>query len=164
MLGKSIGQQAELRANLQARQQLEQEAAQNRTGFDNAQFERLKKINAELGKQTQLAAVTALNDNFRFGRQTSMLSPEDVAIYPNVAEGLASVEAAGLRTNAALSGPASSISGKLTTGLADVFDGTKSVGAGFSDMSRAVIRANDHQASDHRPADASHCNPVSAAC
>jgi hypothetical protein len=42
-LGKTTGQQAELRANLQARQQLEQEASQHRTAFDEAEYNRLKK-------------------------------------------------------------------------------------------------------------------------
>lgn len=109
LLGKTIGQQAEMRANLQARQALEQQASQNRTGFDNAEYERLKKINAELGQRTQMAALAAVNDNISFGRQTALLSPDDVSIaqqlksiYPDVAAGLASVEAQGLRVNNAL--------------------------------------------------------------
>jgi lambda family phage tail tape measure protein len=148
LLGRTIGQQAELRANLQARQQLEQEASQNRTGFDTAQYERLKKINAELGRQTQLAAAAAVNDNIKFGRNTALLSPEDVqiaqqlrGIYPNVAEGLASVEASGLRANQALSGLSSQISGQLTTGIADALDGTKSFGQAFADTGKLVARA-----------------------
>jgi phage-related minor tail protein len=148
LLGKTIGQQAELRANLQARQQLEQEASQYRTAFDNAQYERLRRINAELGKQTQLAAQAAMNDNIKFGARTSLLAPEDVqiaqqlkGIYPDVATALNSVEAAGLRVNNALSGVSSQISGQLTTGLADIFDGTKSISQGFGDMGKVVARA-----------------------
>lgn len=148
LIGKTIGQQAELRANLQARQQLEQEASQNRTAFDEAQYKRLQKINAELGKQTDLVARAAMNDNIRFGSQTALLSPEDVqiaqqlrGIYPDVATALGSVEAAGLRTNQALSGLSSVISGQLTSGLADIVTGTKSVGQGFSDMGVAIARA-----------------------
>ena len=148
LVGKSIGQQTELRANLQARQQLEQEASQKRTAFDEAQFERLKKINAELGKQAQINALNAVNDNIRFDRQTALLSPEDVAIanqlrtiYPDVAEGLKSVQAAGIQTNRALSSLSGTISTTLTSGLADILDGTKSVSQGFQDMSKSIIRA-----------------------
>jgi lambda family phage tail tape measure protein len=148
LLGKTIGQQAELRADLQSRQQLEQEASQNRTGFDNAQFERLKKINAELGRQSQLAAVAAVNDNIKFGRNTAFLSPDDIQIaqqlkglYPDVAEALNSVQASGLRANQALSGLSSSVSGNLTTGISDAIDGTKSLGSAFTDTSKLVVRA-----------------------
>ncbi|WP_454629525.1 phage tail length tape measure family protein [Bradyrhizobium cenepequi] len=148
LLGKTIGQQAEIRANLQARQQLEQEASQNRTAFDNAQYERLKKINEEIGRQTQLAAVAAVNDNIRFGARTSLLSPDDVAIaqqlrgiYPDVAQALGSVEAAGLRANAALSQASSTISSNLSTGLADAIDGTKGFGQSMADTGKLVVRA-----------------------
>lgn len=148
LIGKSVGQQAELRANLQARQALEQQAAQTRTAFDDAEYARLQKINAELGKRTQAAAQAAVHDNISFGRQTALLSPEDVSIaqqlkgiYPDVATALNSVEAAGLRTNAALSGLSSTVSGQLVTGITDIVDGTKSVGQGFQDMSKLVIRA-----------------------
>ncbi|WP_158669507.1 phage tail length tape measure family protein [Bradyrhizobium guangdongense] len=110
LIGKTIGQQAELRANLQARQQLEQQASQTRTAFDNAEYERLKKINAELGKQTQAAALAAVNNNISFGRQTALLSPQDLSIaqqlrdiYGNdVPAALASSEAAAIRVNDAI--------------------------------------------------------------
>lgn len=148
LLDKTVGQQAELRANLQARQQLEQESSQNRTAFDNAQFERLKKINAELGKQTDLAAIAAMNSNIRFGAGTSLLSPEDAqiaqqlrTIYPDVATALDSVQASGLRANQALSGLSSSVSGNLVTGISDAVDGTKSLGSAFTDTSKMIVRA-----------------------
>lgn len=148
LIGKTLGQQAEMRANLQAQQQIEQEASQNRTRFDDAQFERLKKINAEIGRRTQMLALAALNDNIKFGAATSLLSPEDVAIaqqlrgvYPDVATALDSVEASGLRTNAALSGLSASLSGTLATGLTDIAMGSKSVGDGFSDMAITISRA-----------------------
>jgi len=80
LVGKSIGQQTELRANLQARQQLEQQASQNRTAFDNAEFERLQKINAELGKKAQFAAQAAANDNAQFTLQTAFLGDVDQQI------------------------------------------------------------------------------------
>lgn len=148
LIGKTIGQQAELRANLQARQQLEQEASQNRTAFDTAQYERLKKINEELGKQTDLAARAQIRQDIKFGSQTALLSPEDVqiaqqlkGIYPDVATALNSVEAAGLRANAVLSQASSTISSNLVTGIADATDGTKSFSAAMADTGKAVVRA-----------------------
>lgn len=147
LIGNTIGQQAEMRANLQARQQLEQQASQTRTAFDNAEYERLKKINAELGKRTQAAALASVKDNISFGRQTSLLSPEDVSIaqqlrgiYPDVATALGSVEASALRTNQALSEISSSLSSDLTSGLTDIATGTKSVSQGFSDMTTSILR------------------------
>jgi len=62
-------------------------------------------------------------------------------IYPDVATALNSVQAAGIRTNTALSGLSSTFSGTMTTGLTDILDGTKSVGQGFTDMSKLVVRA-----------------------
>lgn len=53
LITKEIGEQTRLRADLQARQQLEQEAAKNRTAFDDAQYARLQQINAALGRQAQ---------------------------------------------------------------------------------------------------------------
>ncbi|MCK1577785.1 phage tail length tape measure family protein [Bradyrhizobium sp. 174] len=148
MVGKTMAQQETIRANLQARQQLEQEASVNRTAFDEAQYQRLVKINEQLGRQKQLAAEAALNDSIKFGSQTSLLSPEDAQIaqqlrfkYGDVQQSLVSVEAQGLRTNAALSGLSSTISGQLVTGMTDIVDGTKSIGQGFGDMSKLVIRA-----------------------
>jgi hypothetical protein len=148
LLGKTAGQQAEIRANLQARQTLEQQASQNRSKFNDKEYEDLKKINEELGKQAQINAIAKLNDDIKFGRNTSLLSPEDVAIaqqlrtaYPDVAEALNSVQAAGIRTNNALSGLSSTMSSTLTTGFADIIDGTKSVKDGFASMSKSVLRA-----------------------
>lgn len=148
LFGRTIGQQAEMRANLQARQQLEQESSQNRTAFDTAQFERLKKINAELGRQAQLSAIAGMNDNIKFGSRTSLLSPEDVSIaqqlrgiYPDVATALDSVQATGLRANQALSGLSSTISNSVVTGIADMADGTKTFKQGFSDVGKVVARS-----------------------
>ncbi|MFT4116537.1 phage tail length tape measure family protein [Bradyrhizobium sp.] len=148
LVGKSIGQQAEMRANLQARQQLQQQASQYRTEFDEAEYARLQKINAELGRRTDLAARAQIRQDIKFGSQTALLSPDDVqiaqqlkGIYPDVATALNSVEAAGLRANAALSQASSTISSSLTTGIADAIDGTKAFGTAMADTGKAVIRA-----------------------
>ena len=89
----------------------------------------------------------------KFGANTSLLSQEDVqiasrlkGIYPDVATALGSVEAQGMRTNNALKGMASTIEGTLTTGLADIFDGTKKAGQGFADMGKIIARAFEEMA------------------
>lgn len=99
------------------------------------------------------AATQALNkakiaSDIKFGRDTALLSQEDVAIaqqlksiYPDVATALNSVEAAGIRTNNAMKGLSSAIETNLTTGLTDIVSGTKSVSQGFSDMGLAVVKA-----------------------
>lgn len=106
MTGKSIGQQAEMRANLQVRQALEQQASQNRAAFDEGEYERLKKINAKLGERTQLAALAAIRNSIKFDRDTAFLSQEDVQIasqlkglFPDIATALKSPEAAAIKFN-----------------------------------------------------------------
>jgi hypothetical protein len=143
-LGMSVGKAAEYTA-VQTRLA---DALRNKQVLTAKDIEQIKAQAKVLGNVTQASALAAANENIRFGRQTAILSPEDVqiaqqlrGIYPDVATALASVQAAGLRTNATLSGLSSSISGTLTTGLADVFDGTKTVSAGFRDMSKTIVRA-----------------------
>jgi phage-related minor tail protein len=80
LVGKNIAQQNEMRANLQAQQQLEQEASQNRTKFDDAQYERLKKINVEMAKQKQLAAERQLGSDIAFDRSQIGLPDADQQI------------------------------------------------------------------------------------
>jgi hypothetical protein len=87
LVGKSIGQQTELRANLQARQQLEQVIALNRIQYGTAEYvglmneyEQIKKINAELGKKKQIAAEAAAWDTANFDRQTAFMSDLDKQI------------------------------------------------------------------------------------
>jgi hypothetical protein len=41
----------------------------------------------------------------------------------------------------AITGVSSAMSGTLTTGVADILDGTKSVGQGFADMSKLIVRS-----------------------
>lgn len=113
------------------------------------------KAKAELSGMGEAAGVAAMAlakakvaSEIKFGRNTALLSQEDVAIatrlkglYPDVATALASVEAEGIRTNTALTGLSGVVSGQLTTGLTDILDDTKSVKDGFKDMSKVVIRA-----------------------
>jgi hypothetical protein len=116
-------------------------------------------VTAELAKEMDELATRAGNaadalakarvaSQIKFGRNTALLSPEDVSIatqlkhiYPDVTTALNSLEAQGLRTNAALSGVAGQLSGQLTSGITDVLDGTKSLSQGFADLSKVVVRA-----------------------
>jgi hypothetical protein len=84
-----------------------------------------------------------------FGSRTALLSQDDVAIatqlrgiYGNdIPAALASSQAAALRLNDATREIASTISSNLTTSLADVFDGTKTAGQGFTDFAKIAVRA-----------------------
>lgn len=110
LIGKTIGEQTRLRADLQARQQLEQEAARNRTVFDQAQFDRLQKINAEFGEQAQLRARAEVNSQIKFDRGTMFLSETDRQIAQqlrglygdDIPRAIASAEAGGVRFNSQL--------------------------------------------------------------
>lgn len=89
-----------------------------------------------------------VGSSINFGQKTSLLDPQDVQIasqlrniYPDVATALGSVEAQAMRTNAVMSGLSATFSSTMTTGLADMLDGTKSVSQSFADMSKAIIRA-----------------------
>lgn len=53
LVGKSIGEQERLRGEQQIRHQLEQEAARNRTAFNEKEFEELKRNNAERAKAVE---------------------------------------------------------------------------------------------------------------
>ena len=46
-----------------------------------------------------------------------------------------------MRTNETMRSVGSTMSSSLTTGLADILDGTKSVSAGFADMAKSIVRA-----------------------
>lgn len=143
-VGKTAGEHARLRTEAQLL-----EVAQNKGA--TATEEQRKKI-TELGKAASDAAtklrLAQINDQISFGSRTSLLSPEDVQIatqlkdiFPDVAEGLASVQAAGMRVNSMMSTFSSSASSAMVTGLADISDHTKSVSEGFRGMAKSVLRS-----------------------
>ncbi|MHC4051508.1 phage tail tape measure protein [Bradyrhizobium sp. 25ACV] len=112
------------------------------------QRQRIEEVTEAYGKATEAIEKATVAQSIRRGRQTSLLDPQDVQIaeqlkglYPDVATALNSVEASAMRTNEAMRSVGSAMSSSLTSGLADILDGTKSVAAGFADMSRAVVRA-----------------------
>lgn len=111
---------------------------------------------AEFAKQREAAIAAAdalarakVASSIEFGSKTAFLSSEDVAIanqlkgiYGNdVPAALDSTYAAAIKVNNAFKGISSAIESNLTTGLADITTGTKSVSQGFSDMSKSIIRA-----------------------
>lgn len=112
------------------------------------QRQRIQEVTEAYGKATEAIEKATVAQSIRRGRQTSLLDPQDVQIaeqlkglYPDVGTALNSVEASAMRTNEAMRSIGSTMSSSLTSGLADILDGTKSVSAGFADMSRAVVRA-----------------------
>lgn len=112
------------------------------------QRQRIQEVTEAYSKATEAIEKATVAQSIRRGRQTSLLDPQDVQIaeqlkglYPNVGTALNSVEASAMRTNDAMRSIGNTMSSSLTSGLADILDGTKSVSAGFADMSKAVVRA-----------------------
>jgi hypothetical protein len=144
----TIGMSASAAAAFTAEQNRLNEAIRNRQVLTEQDKVKIREWAAEVGRATDTAARAAANDNIKFGRQTALLSPDDVqiaqqlrGIYPDVATALGSVEAQALRSNQAMSGLASSISGSLTSGFTDAITGAKSFGDAMADTGRAVLRA-----------------------
>lgn len=109
---------------------------------------RIDEVTEAYGKATEAIEKATVAQSIRRGGQTALLDPQDVQIaeqlrglYPDVATALNSVEASAMRTNEAMRSIGSTMSSSLTTGLADILDGTKSVSAGFADMARSIVRA-----------------------
>ncbi|GAB9248263.1 phage tail tape measure protein [Bradyrhizobium diazoefficiens] len=112
------------------------------------QRQRIQEVTEAYGKATEAIEKATIAQSIRRGRQTSLLDPQDVQIaeqlkglYPDVATALNSVEASAMRTNEAMRSIGSTMSSTLTSGLADILDGTKSVSAGFADMAKSIVRA-----------------------
>jgi hypothetical protein len=109
MVGKSVGQQALLRANLQARQGLEQQILQQHAKWgpaQDAELAKLEEINKKYAERVQLAAKAQINDQIKEDRQTIGFTQEDQQIaqalkqaYPDITERMNSAEAAQMRLN-----------------------------------------------------------------
>jgi hypothetical protein len=80
LIGKSVGEQATLTANLQARQQLEQQASQNRTAFDQKAYDALVAQNDQFGKLKQAYAEQQAVAKATFDLQTAGLSGVELEI------------------------------------------------------------------------------------
>ncbi|ACF02488.1 conserved hypothetical protein [Rhodopseudomonas palustris TIE-1] len=146
---KAVGLGAAALDEMRARASLLTAAQQAGIEPTAAMTARIDKLAKAAGEAAEQLAKAKVNSEIDFGRKTAMLSGEDVAIagqlrsiYGNdVPTALASSEAAALRLNEALRGLSGSIETSLTSGLADIATGAKSVSAGFADMGRVVIRA-----------------------
>lgn len=112
------------------------------------QRQRIQEVTEAYGRATEAIEKATVAQSIKRGRQTSLLDPQDVQIaeqlkglYPDVGTALNSVEASAMRTNEAMRSIGNTMSSSLTSGLADILDGTKSVSAGFADMAKSIVRA-----------------------
>ncbi|NVO13904.1 MAG: phage tail tape measure protein [Rhodoplanes sp.] len=80
LIGKSVLVQSELRANLEARQRIEQDALRTHTSFNNNEYEKEKLINAELARQVQLRAEIQLKSDVKYESDTMFMSSSDQSI------------------------------------------------------------------------------------
>lgn len=148
-LGTAARERAKVAAQLETiAMQANAAAGKGENVVTEEQRQRINEVADAYSKAAEAIQRARVESQIKFDRQTSLLSPEDVQIaqqlkglYPDVATALNSVEANAMRTNEALRGMSSVLSSQLTTGLADIFDGTKSVSQGFADMGKAIIRA-----------------------
>ncbi|MFL9823431.1 hypothetical protein [Rhodoplanes sp. SY1] len=154
LVDRSIAQQTELRANLQARHQLEQDAARTRTAFDQAEYERIKEINAELGRRAQLRAVANLRSEIQFDSDTAFMSSSDQQIAARLRQvyggewrsHMNDAIADQMRFNEVMRQTSSLLESNIASGLADVVMGTKSFKEAFVDTSKVVLRAVEEMA------------------
>lgn len=117
------------------------------------QRKRIEEVTTAYSQATEAIEKATVAQSIRRGRQTALLDPSDVAIanelksiYPDVGTALNSVEASAMRTNEAMRSVGSTMSSSLTTGLADIVDGTKSVSDGFASMAKSIVRALEEAA------------------
>lgn len=146
---QAVGLGAGALEEFRARAQLTTAALQS--GLDPAASDVAAKID-ELAKRAREAgdalARARLDDQINFGRNTSLLSSQDVQIaqqlrniYPDVSQALASTEAQALRVNNAFREIAQTLENTLVSNLTDIGMGTKSVAQGATDMGVAFARA-----------------------
>lgn len=148
-LGTAARERAKIEAQLMTvAMQANAAAGKGENVVTEEQRQRINEVADAYAKAAQEMEKAKVASQIKFGQQTAFMSQEDVQIaqqlrglYPDVATALNSVEASAMRTNEALRGISSVASQQLTTGLADILDGTKSVSDGFRDMSRAIVRA-----------------------
>jgi hypothetical protein len=149
-VGLGAGALAQFRAEA-----AETAAVQANGGKETAdQAAQFKKLEQEAGAAADALEKAKVASDINFGKKTAFLSDEDVQVASklrgiygdDVPAALNSTEAAAIKTNTALKGISSTMESSVTSGLADILDGTKSVGQGFSDMSRTIIRAIEEAA------------------
>ncbi|WP_438274390.1 hypothetical protein [Nitrobacter sp.] len=146
---QAVGLSSSAVEQLRAKAQLLTAAQQAGLPVNDALIAKINQLAKAAGEAGDNLAKAKVASEIKFDRQTSLLSPEDAAIAEklkgiygsDVPAALASSEAAAMRFNEALKQTSSTISSSLVTGLADMLDGTKSVGQGFSDLAKTVVRS-----------------------
>lgn len=140
----TVGEHARLRTEAQ----LLETAQQRGSVATSAQIAQLRQLGQAAADAAMSLERARVDSAIKFGRDTSLLSSDDVQIasqlrglYPDVATALGSVEAQALRANGVLHDLGGTLSTTLVTGFADMLDGTKSLSGGFGDMSKAFARA-----------------------
>lgn len=101
-------------------------------------------------RATAAAEKAKVQDAIKSGRDTSLLSPQDVAIanqlksiYPDVGTALNSVEANAMRVNDALKTVSGTIESGVTSALTDMMSTGRSASLSFYSMSRSIVRSID---------------------
>lgn len=146
---KAVGLGASAVDQLRASFKLLTAAKQAGLPVNDALIAKIEKLASAAGEASEQLAKAKVNSEIQFDSRTALLSSEDASIahqlsgiYGNdVPAALASSEAAAIRFNNALKTVGQSIESGLVGGLTDIFDKTKSVSQGFTDMGRVVIRA-----------------------
>lgn len=144
-VGKGKAAQEELRAETQ----LFAAAQQAGIPITEKMRDKIQDLAQDAGDAAQALAKAKAASEIEFGRKTAFLSPDDVAIARQLKDifgndipaALQSSYAEAIRWNDTLKGISTTMSSNLTTGLADILDGTKSVSDGFSAMGKSIIRA-----------------------
>ncbi|WP_426615709.1 hypothetical protein [Bradyrhizobium sp. McL0616] len=133
---------------MEVAQQANAAAGQGEGVVTAEQRKRIDEVTQAYGRATEAIEKANIAQSIRRGRETALLDPEDVQVaeqlkglYPNVSDALNSVEASAMRANESMRVIGNTMSSSLTTGLADIVDGTKSVSDGFASMAKSMVRA-----------------------
>lgn len=145
----AVGLGASALEEYRAKAELLTSAQQAGIPVTQATIDKINELAQKAGQASEALARARVNSGIEFGRNTVLLSQENVAIAQqlrgvygdDVPRALASSEAAALRFNGAMRDVASSLQGGVVSGLADIFDGTKSVSHGFADLAKTAARA-----------------------
>ncbi|MGX9444914.1 phage tail length tape measure family protein [Nitrobacteraceae bacterium UC4446_H13] len=144
-IGKGVGELTRLETQYRLT-----EAAQQAFGKVTPEIAaKIDAVAASAGKAADALARAKLSFQIGQDSQTALLTPEDAAIAKqlsqtlgtSVPDALKSSYAETIRWNEALRGVSSTMSSTMTSGLADILDGTKSASDGFAAMGKTIVRS-----------------------
>jgi len=153
--GRGAEEVARLRTEFRLMEAAQEDILKNGGNIDDY-TDKIKKLADRAGQAAQALEKAKLASDISFGRQTALLSPEDVQIAErlrtlygdDVPRALNSTYAAQLRLNDQLKATrgaadefVSSTGSAITSNLADITTGTKTAAEGFKDLSSAVLRS-----------------------